>query len=84
MAVLMVGLRVGDRVLPLAWRGQAGSSAHIGFVGQCLVLEKILRWLPTEVTALLSADRFYPSVALFNWLQGHGVLPPAVEEQPLG
>jgi hypothetical protein len=71
MAVLMVGLRVGDRALPLAWLAEAGP-ANIGFEGQRTVLERVLAWLPEGAKVLLSADRFYPSADLLAWLGGHG------------
>jgi hypothetical protein len=71
MAVLMVGLRLGDRALPLAWLAEAGP-ANIGFEGQRKLLEQILAWLPAGARVLLSADRFYPSADLFAWLDGHG------------
>lgn len=71
MAVLMVSVRVGDRSLPLAWVAEAGA-ANIGFGGQRLVLERVLAWLPAGAEVLLSADRFYPSAALFEWLHTHG------------
>ena len=67
MAVLMVALRVGDRALPLAWRAEEGP-ANVGFEGQRKVLEQVLAWLPEGAEVLLSADRFYPSAALFGWL----------------
>lgn len=71
MALLVVALRVGDRALPLAWRAEEGA-ANIGFAGQQAVLEQILAWLPAGTPVLLSADRFYPSVALFAWLKARG------------
>jgi hypothetical protein len=71
MALLMVALRVGDRALPLAWRAEEGA-ANIGFEGQQAVLEQILAWLPGGTPVLLSADRFDPSAALFEWLQAQG------------
>ena len=71
MAVLMVGLRVGDRALPLAWLAEEGP-ANIGFEGQRTVLERVLAWLPVGAKVLLCADRFYPSADLFAWLGGHG------------
>jgi hypothetical protein len=71
MAVLMVGLRVGDRALPLAWLAEEGP-ANIGFEGQRTVLEQVLARLPEGAKVLLSADRFYPSADLFAWLEGHG------------
>jgi hypothetical protein len=71
MAVLMVGLRVGDRALPLAWLAEEGP-ANIGFVGQKRLLEQVLAWLPEGVPVMLSADRFYPSAGLFDWLHARG------------
>lgn len=70
MAVLMVCLRVGDRSLPLAWMVQSGA-ANIGFEGQRIVLEQVLAWLPAGAEVVLSADRFYPSGELFEWLHVH-------------
>jgi hypothetical protein len=70
MAVLMVCLRVGDRSLPLAWVAEAGA-ANIGFAGQRRLLERVRAWLPAGAAVLLSADRFYPSAALFAWLHAH-------------
>jgi hypothetical protein len=71
MAVLMVALRVGDRALPLAWLAEEGP-ANIGSAGQQQLLEQVLAWLPAGAKVILSADRFYPSVALFAWLGDHG------------
>lgn len=71
MAVLMVSLRIGDRSLPLAWIAEQGA-ANIGFEGQQIVLERVRGWLPVGVRVMLSADRFYPSAALFEWLHTHG------------
>lgn len=71
MAILMVALRVGDRALPLAWRAEEGA-ANIGFEGQKALLEQVLAWLPSGARVQLSADRFYPSAALFEWLQAQG------------
>jgi len=71
MALLVVSVRVGDRALPLAWRAEEGP-ANIGFEGQQAVLEQVLAWLPEGASVVLSADRFYPSAALFAWLDAHG------------
>jgi hypothetical protein len=71
MAVLMVCVRVGDRSLPLAWIAEEGA-ATIGFEGQRIVLERIGGWVPAGPAVMLSADRFYPSAALFEWLHRHG------------
>ena len=70
-AVLMVSVRAGDRALPLAWIAEAGA-ANIGFEGQRKVLDQVRNWLPMGVEVLLAADRFYPSVELFDWLHTHG------------
>jgi hypothetical protein len=71
MAVLMVGLRVGDRALPLVWLAEEGP-ANIGFEGQRQVLGQVLAWLPEGAGVVLSADRFYTSADLFDWLDVHG------------
>jgi hypothetical protein len=71
MAVVMVGVRVGDRSLPLAWIAEEGA-ANIEFAGQRRVLERILGWLPAGAAVMLSADRFYPSAELLEWLHAHG------------
>jgi hypothetical protein len=71
MALLVVALRVGDRALPLVWQAEAGP-ANIGFEGQRRLLEQVRAWLPAGAKVLLSADRFYPSAALFGWVQTHG------------
>lgn len=71
MALLMISLRVGGRSLPLVWMAEEGA-ANIGFEGQKRLLEQVLAWLPKGAQVLLSADRFYPSCDLFEWLQGHG------------
>jgi hypothetical protein len=57
--------------LPLVWRAEAGP-ANIGFEAQQRLLEQVLAWLPPAAKVLLSADRFYPSAALFGWVQTHG------------
>jgi hypothetical protein len=71
MAVLMVSVRVGDRALPLAWIAEMGA-ANLGFEKQRTVLERVLAWLPEGADVVLLADRFYPSVELFEWLHAHG------------
>lgn len=70
-AVLMLGLVLGDRALPLAWRVEAGP-ANIGFKGQALLLERVRAWLPTGAAVMVLADRFYPAAELFEWLHRHG------------
>lgn len=70
-AILMVGVRVGDRALPLAWEVSCGAD-NLGFASQSGVLEQVAGWLPAEAKVLLLADRFYPSVELFRWLKVRG------------
>ncbi len=66
-AILMVGLGIGDRALPLAWRVEAGPT-NLGFAVQKAALEQVRAWLPAGTEVLLLADRFYPSVDLLAWL----------------
>jgi len=68
MAVLMLTVRLGDRSLPLAWLAEAGA-ANIGFSQQKVLLDKVREWLPADAAVMLLADRFYPSVGLFQWLK---------------
>jgi|APFre7841882724_1041349.scaffolds.fasta_scaffold72257_1 hypothetical protein len=66
-AILMISLGVGHRALPLAWAVEAGP-ANLGFTTQQALLERVRAWLPAGAEVLLCADRFYPSVDLFQWL----------------
>jgi hypothetical protein len=66
-AILMISLGVGHRALPLTWVVEVGP-ANLGFAAQHVLLERVRAWLPTGVEVLLCADRFYPSVDLFEWL----------------
>ena len=70
-AVLMLGLVMGDRALPLAWAVEAGP-ANLGFDAQETLLERVRGWLPAGAEVLLLADRFYPSTDLVEWLRRHG------------
>lgn len=70
-AVLLLGLVLGDRALPLAWAVEAGP-ANLGFDHQHTLLERVRDWLPAGTDVLLLADRFYPSVELFAWLHARG------------
>lgn len=71
MAVLMVALRVGERALPLVWLAEEGA-ANVGFEGQRKLLEQVRAWLPEGARVVLSADRFYPSSDLFDWINAQG------------
>jgi hypothetical protein len=66
-AILMISLGVGHRALPLAWAVEVGP-ANLGFKTQQALLERVRAWLPAGAEVLLCADRFYPSVDLFQWL----------------
>lgn len=70
-AVLMLGVVIGDRALPLAWAVEAGP-ANRGFTHQETVLERVRGWLPDGAEVLLLADRFYPCTDLFQWLHRQG------------
>ncbi len=70
-AVLMLGLGMGDRALPLAWTVEAGP-AHLGFGAQEVLLERVRSGLPAGAEVRVLADRFYPSVELFEWLHARG------------
>jgi hypothetical protein len=70
-AILMISVRIGGRSLPVAWMVESGA-ANIGFEGQKKLLETVLAWLPSEVSVMLLADRFYPSSELIQWLQNAG------------
>ena len=67
----MLGLVIGDRALPWTWHVDAGP-ANIGFAGQKVLLERIRDGLPAGVEVVLLADRFYPSIELFEWLHAQG------------
>jgi hypothetical protein len=71
MAVLMLTVRLGDRSLPLAWLAEAGAIT-IGFSQQKILLDKVREWIPAGAAVMLLADRFYPSVDLFQWLEAQG------------
>jgi len=51
----------------VAWTVEAGP-ANLGFEAPKVLLERVRAWLPDGAEVLLSADRFYPSVALLPWL----------------
>jgi len=71
MAILMITVRVGDRSLPLVWLAQKGA-ANIGFSKQKMLLDQVLAWMPSGAQVMLLADRFYPSLGLFQWLSHQG------------
>jgi hypothetical protein len=64
----MITLRLGDRTIPLVWLTEEGA-ANIGFDKQKVLLDCVLAWLPDGAKVMLLADRFYPSIGLFEWLK---------------
>lgn len=58
--MLMLGVRVGERALPLAWRVRR-TQGSIGFAEQRELLTLVAGWLPTGARIVLMGDRFYRS-----------------------
>src|SRR3954453_9495364 len=58
--VLMLGLRVGARALPLAWRIRE-TRGSVGFAEQEGLVRLVAAWLPAGAGAVLMGDRFYGS-----------------------
>lgn len=69
--VLMLGLRVGERALPLAWRVKE-TRGSIGFAEQEELVRLVAAWLPTGARALLMGDRFYGGPDLILLCQALG------------
>src|SRR3954471_22869681 len=69
--VLMMGLRWGECVLPLAWRVEQTDGA-IGFEIQRSLLGAVAPWLPEQAKVRLLGDRFYGTAGLIGWGQGRG------------
>ena len=60
---LVLGLRVGERALPLAWRVKE-TRGSIGFAEQEELVRLVAAWLPAGAGAVLMGDRFYGSPEL--------------------
>jgi len=60
---LVLGLRIGERALPLAWRVRETRGA-IGFAEQGELVALVAAWLPAGAGAVLMGDRFYGSPEL--------------------
>src|SRR4051794_27241982 len=75
--VLMLGLRVGGRALPLAWRVRE-TRGSIGFAEQEGLVRLVAAWLPAGAGAVLMGDRFYgsPDPILLCPPPGWGYRPP--------
>lgn len=69
--VLMLGVRWGERALPLAWRVEETDGA-IGFATQKDLLDAVRTWLPAEADVVLYADRFYGTPELIRLCQDRG------------
>ena len=67
----MLGVRWGERALPLAWRVEETEGA-IGFAVQKDLLDAVHGWLPAETRVTLHRDRFYGTPDLIRWCQDYG------------
>jgi len=65
---LMLSLRMGNRAIPVAWRVIQTYGA-IGFDVQEPLLNAVLPMIPSNISVMFSADRFYGTSALVNWCQ---------------
>lgn len=68
---LMVSVRFGERALPVGWR-VIETEGEIGFRIQKMLLESVFSFIPSGISILLSADRFYGTASLIDWCQRHG------------
>jgi hypothetical protein len=57
---LVLGVRVGERALPVAWRVRE-TQGSIGFSEQRELIASVAGWLPTGGKVVLMGDRFYGS-----------------------
>jgi hypothetical protein len=69
--VLMLSVRRGERVLPLAWRVEETEGA-IGFPTKENLLDAVRTWLPGEARVVLHADRFYGTPELIRLCRERG------------
>jgi hypothetical protein len=69
--MLMLGVRVGERALPLAWR-VAETRGSIGFAEQERLLDEVAAWLPAAARVALMGDRFYGTPDLIAWCRARG------------
>ena len=56
--MLVLGVRVGERALPLAWRVRT-TQGSIGFAEQRELIASVAVWLPPGAKVVLMGDRFY-------------------------
>jgi hypothetical protein len=66
LQVLMVSVRAGKRALPLAWCVRK-TQGNIGFEDQKILLDKVSRYLPSDVSVVLMGDRFFGTVDLIDY-----------------
>ena len=69
--VLMLGVRWGERALPVAWHVEETEGA-IGFAMQKDLLDAVHGWLPAEMRVTLHGDRFYGTPDLIRRCQDYG------------
>lgn len=66
--VLMLAVRFNGRAVPFIWRVR-NTKGGIGLETQEKILNSALQFIPKGAKVLLSADRFYGSAGLLNWLK---------------
>jgi hypothetical protein len=68
---LMISVRFGNRALPILWK-IIKTKGNIGFDDQENLLDKVKAMMPPGVDFLFTADRFYGTKSLAEWLQKTG------------
>ncbi len=66
LQVLMVSVRFGQRAVPLAWSVRK-TQGNIGFEDQKLLLDKVISYLPSNISVVLMGDRFFGTVDLIEY-----------------
>lgn len=67
---LMIGMRVGERAIPVAWK-VIKTKGEIGFTIQKELPDKVVKFVPKDALILLAADRFHGTSALVDWCKKH-------------
>jgi hypothetical protein len=70
-ACLRVSMRVGERAIPVAWKGRK-VKGNIGFEEQKPLLAVVAAMRPEGATILLAGDRFYGTAMLIDWCRKMG------------
>ncbi|CAK0770823.1 conserved hypothetical protein [Gammaproteobacteria bacterium] len=69
--ILMVSLRIRDRIFPLVWRVET-ETGNLGFEWQRVILEQMVAWLPEKAKVLLMVERIAVAEGLFHWILARG------------